>query len=164
MRSRNSLNGTARNRGSRSARPSSSVIGSAWSLGIWHLDYGGTPPVSGCGRIMRHTTRSVLRPFSYHCGLRCGNFSMPFRVSVRVRDKSSTRIPSRCCRFAIEERCTADAATPARYKNGGGHQTIWKNLGGPVILRFECKRVGGRQPARFPPMPIPGLIVPGLPG
>lgn len=68
MRSRNSLNGTARNRGSRSARPSSSVIGSAWSLGIWHLDYGGTPPVSGCGRITRHTTRSVLPPFSYHGG------------------------------------------------------------------------------------------------
>ena len=35
MRSRSSLNGTARIRGYRSARPSSSVVASTWSLGIW---------------------------------------------------------------------------------------------------------------------------------
>jgi hypothetical protein len=53
QRSRSSSNGTARNRGSRSARQSSSGIKSIWSLGIWHL----APLISASAQCAASLTR-----------------------------------------------------------------------------------------------------------
>ena len=95
-------------------------------------------------------TRSVLPPFSYHDGTHLGDragrgapleLRADFAVVISqcrfgsLYESATNRqlgfLPGGS-RFAIEKRRTADAATPAKYKNGGGHQIIWKNLGGPV--------------------------------
>src|SRR5262245_10635914 len=85
MRSRNSLNGTARSLGSRSARPSSFDIASTWSLGIWRRApsisvwaQSGAYEASDCGSLSPDLAAGIRRVKGVKkIGVRLGNWLTP---------------------------------------------------------------------------------------
>src|SRR5262245_16083703 len=130
MRSRSSLNGTARNRDSRSARPSSSAIVSTWSLDIWRP----APSISAPARYVVSIASSGLafthlRPNLFMQGL------LAFRSSIASQGRLFA--PAGDAPVSIVDvRDIAAVAAAALTQNG--HENKTYDITGPEALTHNA--------------------------